>query len=151
MPRSGTSLGRQDRTRRSWRIRTVDAIYISLPNSLHAEWTVRALDAGKHVLCEKPLALTVDDVDRIVEAAGRSGTIAAEAFMYRSHPLTAAAESAVREGRLGTVRLIRGAFTFPLTRVADIRLDAALGGGSLWDVGCYPVSYSCMLARRGTE
>ena len=65
--------------------------------------------------------------------------------MYRSHPLTAAAESVVRDGRLGTVRVIRGAFTFPLTRERDIRLDAGLGGGSLWDVGCYPVSYSCML------
>ena len=124
---------------------TVDAIYISLPNSLHAEWTIRALDAGKHVLCEKPLALTVDDVDRIAEAAARSARIAAEAFMYRSHPLTAAAESVVRDGHLGTVRVIRGAFTFPLTRERDIRLDAGLGGGSLWDVGCYPVSYSCML------
>lgn len=123
----------------------VDAIYISLPNSLHVEWTIRALEAGKHVLCEKPLALTADDVDRVAEAARRTGKIAAEAFMYRSHPLTAAAAAVVREGRVGALRLIRGAFTFPLTREPDIRMDAALGGGSLWDVGCYPVSYSCFL------
>ena len=123
----------------------IDAVYISIPNSLHAEWTIRALDAGKHVLCEKPLALTPGDVDRIADAAARAGRIAAEAFMYRSHPLTSAVESLVRNGRLGELRLVRGAFTFPLTRNPDIRLDPALGGGSLWDVGCYPVSYACFL------
>jgi D-xylose 1-dehydrogenase (NADP+, D-xylono-1,5-lactone-forming) len=125
----------------------IDAVYISLPNSLHADWTVRALDAGKHVLCEKPLALTVDDVDRIATAASRVGRVAAEAFMYRHHPLTLAAEALVRT-EIGCVRLIRGAFSFPLTRDRDIRLNAALGGGSLWDVGCYPVSYACLLAGR---
>jgi D-xylose 1-dehydrogenase (NADP+, D-xylono-1,5-lactone-forming) len=124
----------------------IDAIYISLPNSLHADWTVRALEAGKHVLCEKPLALTPHDVERIAEAAARTGRVASEAFMYRHHPLTTAVESVVRDGHLGALRLIRGAFTFPLTRGGDIRLDPALGGGSLWDVGCYPVSYACHLA-----
>ena len=97
------------------------------------------------MLCEKPLALTVSDVDRVADAAARTGRIAAEAFMYRSHPLTAAVEALLRSGRLGDLRLVRGAFTFPLTRNPDIRLDAALGGGSLWDVGCYPVSYTCFL------
>lgn len=125
----------------------IDVIYIGLPNSLHVDWTVRALDAGKHVLCEKPLALTVADVDRIEAAALGATRIAAEAFMYRHHPLTHAAEDIVRSGRLGTVRGFKGAFTFPLTRENDVRLDAALGGGSLWDVGCYPVSYTCLLAR----
>jgi xylose dehydrogenase (NAD/NADP) len=123
----------------------IDVVYISLPNSLHVEWTVRALEAGKHVLCEKPLALTVEDVDRIQAAATRASRVAAEAFMYRHHPLTHAAEAIVKSGRLGVVRGFKGAFTFPLTRGGDTRLDPAFGGGSLWDVGCYPVSYSCFL------
>jgi xylose dehydrogenase (NAD/NADP) len=124
----------------------VDVIYNPLPNSLHADWTVKALDAGKHVLCEKPLALTVEDVDRIADAAKRNGKVAAEAFMYRHHPLTHAAQAIVKSGRLGRIRGYKGAFTFPLTREGDVRLDPALGGGSLWDVGCYPLSYSNLLA-----
>jgi D-xylose 1-dehydrogenase (NADP+, D-xylono-1,5-lactone-forming) len=124
----------------------VDVIYISLPNSAHVEWTVRSLEAGKHVLCEKPLALSVEDVDRVQAAATRASRAAAEAFMYRHHPLTHAAEAVVRSGRLGAVRGFKGAFTFPLTRAGDVRLEPALGGGSLWDVGCYPVSYTCLLA-----
>jgi predicted dehydrogenase len=124
----------------------IDVVYIALPNSLHVEWTVRALEAGKHVLCEKPLALSVEDVDRIQSATGRASRVAAEAFMYRHHPLTHAAETVVKSGRLGAVRGFKGAFTFPLTREGDVRLDPALGGGSLWDVGCYPVSYACFLA-----
>jgi xylose dehydrogenase (NAD/NADP) len=124
----------------------VDVVYIGLPNSLHVEWTVRALDAGKHVLCEKPLALSVEDVDRVQAAATRASRVATEAFMYRHHPLTRAAEAIVKSGRLGSVRGFKGAFTFPLTREGDVRLDPVLGGGSLWDVGCYPVSYACFLA-----
>jgi D-xylose 1-dehydrogenase (NADP+, D-xylono-1,5-lactone-forming) len=124
----------------------IDVIYIPLPNSLHVEWTVKALDAGKHVLCEKPLALNVEDVDRIADAAQRNRRIAAEAFMYRHHPFTRAAQDVVRSGRLGRVRGYKGAFTFPLTREGDVRLDPALGGGSLWDVGCYPLSYANLLA-----
>jgi D-xylose 1-dehydrogenase (NADP+, D-xylono-1,5-lactone-forming) len=124
----------------------IDVVYIALPNSLHVAWTVRALEAGKHVLCEKPLALSVEDVDRIQAAGARASRVAAEAFMYRHHPLTHAAEAIVKSGRLGAVRGFKGAFTFPLTREGDVRLDPALGGGSLWDVGCYPVSYSCFLA-----
>ncbi|HYT66315.1 MAG TPA: Gfo/Idh/MocA family oxidoreductase [Vicinamibacterales bacterium] len=124
----------------------VDVIYISLPNSLHAEWTVRAVEAGKHVLCEKPLALHTEDVDRIEAAARRAGRAVAEAFMYRHHPLTHAVQAVVKSGRLGELRGFKGAFTFPLTRDNDVRLNTALGGGSLWDVGCYPVSYACFLA-----
>jgi predicted dehydrogenase len=123
----------------------IDVIYIGLPNSLHVDWTVRALEAGKHVLCEKPLALTVADVDRIEAASVRAARAATEAFMYRHHPLTRAVEDIVKGGRLGRVRGFKGAFTFPLTRENDVRLDLALGGGSLWDVGCYPVSYTCLL------
>jgi predicted dehydrogenase len=124
----------------------IDVVYIGLPNSLHADWTIRALEAGKHVLCEKPLALTPGDVDRISDAARRTGRAAAEAFMYRHHPLTQAVLDIARSGRLGQIRGYKGAFTFPLTRENDVRLDTALGGGCLWDVGCYPVSYTCYLA-----
>src|SRR5579872_822772 len=124
----------------------IDVIYNPLPNSLHVEWTVRALDAGKHVLCEKPLALAVEDVDRIADAARRNRKVAAEAFMYRHHPLTHAVEAIVQSGRLGRIRGYKGAFTFALTREGDVRFDPALGGGSLWDVGCYPLSYANLLA-----
>jgi xylose dehydrogenase (NAD/NADP) len=124
----------------------IDVIYIGLPNSLHVAWTVRCLEAGKHVLCEKPLALSVEDIDRIQAAATQAGRTATEAFMYRHQPLTHAAEAVVKSGRLGAIRGFKGAFTFPLTREGDVRLDPALGGGSLWDVGCYPVSYACFLA-----
>ena len=124
----------------------VDVVYNSLPNHLHVEWTVRALEAGKHVLCEKPLALSVEDVDRVEDACRRTGRVAAEAFMYRHHPLTHAVEAFARGGRLGRITLYRGAFTFELTRSADVRLDPAMGGGSLWDIGCYPVSYANLIA-----
>jgi len=120
----------------------IDAVYNPLPNSLHTEWTVRAVEAGKHVLCEKPLALTIADVDRITEAARAAGKVVAEAFMYRHHPQTARVRELVRSGALGTPHLVRGSFTFRLNRPGDIRLDPNLGGGSLWDVGCYPVSYA---------
>jgi xylose dehydrogenase (NAD/NADP) len=124
----------------------IDIVYIPLPNHLHCEWTVRALEAGKHVLCEKPLALSVEDVDRIGDACRRTGKVAAEAFMYRHHPLTQAVQDVLASGRLGTIKSYRGAFTFALTRDADVRLDPAMGGGSLWDVGCYPLSYANLLA-----
>ena len=124
----------------------VDVLYVPLPNHLHCEWTVRALEAGKHVLCEKPLALTLDEVDRIADASRRTGRVAAEAFMYRHHPLTAAAQAIVAGGRLGAITAYKGAFTFALTREGDVRFDPAMGGGSLWDVGCYPLSYANFLA-----
>jgi xylose dehydrogenase (NAD/NADP) len=119
----------------------VDVIYLPLPNALHAEWTVKAAEAGKHVLCEKPLAVTIADVDRIIDAAARHGVVVAEAFMYRHHPATDAARRLIAEGVVGEVRYLRGVFSFILTRPLDVRLDPALGGGSLWDIGCYPVSW----------
>src|SRR5262245_8143498 len=124
----------------------IDVIYNPLPNSLHVDWTIRALDAGKHVLCEKPLALTVEDVDRVADAAKRNGKVAAEGFMYRHQPLTHAVEAMVKSGRLGRIRGYNGAFTFPLTREGDGRCVPAVGGGSLWEVGCYPLGYSNLLA-----
>jgi predicted dehydrogenase len=120
----------------------IDVVYIPLPNSLHAEWTIRAARAGKHVLCEKPLALTVEDVEAVAAAARAAGVVVAEAFMYRHHPQTRRVKELVDAGAVGPLKLVRGAFTFDLTREVDVRLAADLGGGSLWDVGCYPVSYA---------
>jgi predicted dehydrogenase len=122
--------------------RDVDIIYISLPNSLHAEWTIKALEAGKHVLCEKPLAVSVAEVDAISAAAQRANRVAAEAFMYRHHPQTLKVQEIVDSGQLGEVKLVRSAFTFKINNEEDVRLKASLAGGSVWDLGCYPVSYA---------
>jgi xylose dehydrogenase (NAD/NADP) len=119
----------------------IEVIYISLPNHMHAEWTIKALEAGKHVLCEKPLALSVDEVDAVAAAAQKHGRVVAEAFMYRHHPQTLKAQELVANGSLGTLKLLRGDFSFVLDREGDIRFDPAMGGGSIWDVGCYPISY----------
>ncbi len=118
----------------------VDAVYISLPNHLHATWTVRALQAGKHVLCEKPFALTLPDVDAMVAAAQRNDRVLAEAFMYRHHPQTRLVGDLLRQGRLGPVRHLWAVFSFPVRHPENIRLQPESGGGSLWDVGVYPVS-----------
>jgi len=121
----------------------IDVIYNSLPNHLHAEWTIKAVEAGKHVLCEKPLALTVAEVDAIHAAAHKHGRVVAEAFMYRHHPQTLKVQELVKSGSIGILKLIRGSFSFILSREEDIRLlDPAMGGGSIWDVGCYPISYA---------
>jgi predicted dehydrogenase len=122
------------------RDRHVDAIYIPLPNALHVEWTLRALDAGKHVLCEKPLALVADDVDRIAAVARARSLVVAEAFMYRHEPLIARVIELVRGGGLGNIWLVEAGFSFQQERSPDVRLDPALGGGSLWDIGCYAVN-----------
>jgi len=121
----------------------IDVIYNPLPNHLHAEWTIKAVEAGKHVLCEKPLALNVAEVDAIQSAARKQGRIVAEAFMYRHHPQTHKVQEIIKSGSLGTLKLIRGSFSFVLSREEDIRLlDPAMGGGSIWDVGCYSISYA---------
>jgi xylose dehydrogenase (NAD/NADP) len=119
----------------------VDAVYISLPNSLHAEWTVRAAEAGKHVLCEKPLAVSVAECDEIIAAAESAGVVVMEAVMYLYHPLLHRARELVREGTVGQVTLVRGALSINLDRPDDVRWKPELGGGSLWDVGSYPVSF----------
>lgn len=118
----------------------IDVVYLSLPNGLHAEWAIKCVEAGKHTLVEKPFALTVAEADRMTEAAKRTGKVMAEAFMYRHHPQTLKVKELVESGAIGEVWLVRASFTFNLTRTADVRLDPALGGGSLWDVGCYPIS-----------
>lgn len=120
----------------------IDVIYNSLPNHLHAEWTIKAVEAGKHVLCEKPLALTVDEVDAVKAAAHKHGRIVAEAFMYRHHPQTLHVQEMVQSGALGVIKMIRGSFTFVISREGDVRLNPEWGGGSIWDVGCYPISYT---------
>ncbi len=120
----------------------IDVIYNSLPNHLHAGWTIKAVEAGKHVLCEKPLALSVDEVDAMQEAARKHGRVVAEAFMYRHHPQTLKVQDIVKNGSLGDLKLIRGSFSYILRRDGDVRLDPTMGGGSIWDVGCYPISYT---------
>jgi xylose dehydrogenase (NAD/NADP) len=124
----------------------VDVVYIALPNHLHAEWTIRALEAGRHVLCEKPLALGVADVDAIATTADRTGRIAVEAFMYLHHPQILRAVDLARSGALGRLEVVNGTFSFFLTHPGDPRVDLAMGGGSLWDVGCYPVSFARRIA-----
>lgn len=120
----------------------VDAAYIGLPNHLHAKWTIRALEYGVHVLCEKPFALTLAEVDEMIAAAQDNGRVLAEAFMYRHHQQTKTAGTWVKSGRLGDIRVIRGVFNFTLEDRDNIRLSPEKGGGSLWDVGVYPVSYA---------
>lgn len=120
----------------------IDVIYNPLPNSMHTEWTVKAAQAGKHVLCEKPLANTVEEVDEIAEAAKKAGVVVMEAFMYRHHPQTLRVKDMVNGGAIGTLQKVRGSFTFSISNEDDVRLNASLGGGSIWDVGCYPISYA---------
>lgn len=120
----------------------VDAVYISAPNHLHAEWSIRSLNAGVAVLCEKPFALTLDEVDAVAEAAQTSGRPVAEAFMYRHHPQTKLAVEWVKSGRLGDLTVVRAAFNFKIDKRTDVRLQPSLGGGCLWDVGVYPISFA---------
>jgi len=126
----------------------IDVVYIPLPNSEHVPWTLAAIAAGKHVLCEKPMALDPGDIDRIRAAADAARVVVEEGFMYRHEPLTAKVLELVQGGALGTVRAIVSGFTFNLNHAPDPRLDPGLGGGSLWDVGCYPVTYARLLTGR---
>ncbi len=129
----------------------IDVVYNPLPNHLHAEWTIRALEAGKHVLVEKPFALTAAEVDAVAEATRRTGRVAAEAFMYRHHPQTRKVQELVREGAIGEVKLMLGAFSFTLSKPDDFRWLPEQGGGACWDVGCYPISYMRMLTGSQPE
>ena len=120
----------------------IEAVYIPLPNSLHVEWTIRALAAGKHVLCEKPLGVTAEEVRRIRAASEQADRWVMEAFMYRFHPHIRWTLEQLAAGRIGAVKLVRSAFVFDLqSRPNDIRLQGTLGGGSLMDVGCYPLNF----------
>jgi len=120
----------------------IDVIYNSLPNGLHAEWSIKAMQMGKHVLCEKPLAISSPEMDAIQQAVTETGKVITEAFMYRHHPQTIKVKELVDEGVIGKLRLIQGAYFYVQSRPSDPRLEPALGGGSLWDIGCYPVSYA---------
>ena len=123
----------------------VEAVYISLPNSLHVEWSIRALEAGKHVLCEKPMSRRAEEVERAFDVAERSGRLLMEAFMYRHNPQTARLKELVDGGAIGRLRLLRAAFSFPLADAENVRLDASLDGGGLMDVGCYCISGTRLL------
>jgi xylose dehydrogenase (NAD/NADP) len=123
----------------------IEAVYISLPNTLHAEWSIRALEAGKHVLCEKPFTRHPDEVAAAFDAAERSGRLLAEAFMYRHNPQTARLAELVAQGAVGELRLVRSAFSYGLYDHDNIRLRTDVEGGALMDVGCYNVSGSRLL------
>jgi predicted dehydrogenase len=124
----------------------IEAVYISLPNTLHCEWSIRALEAGKHVLCEKPLSRHPDEVAAAFDAAERSDRLFMEAFMYRHHPQAARLVELVRSGAIGELRVVRSVFSYGLYDEANIRLQTDLEGGALMDVGCYNVSGSRLLA-----
>jgi predicted dehydrogenase len=120
----------------------IDVIYNSLPNGLHAEWSIKAMKMDKHVLCEKPLTTSTKDFDAVQEASSITGMVISEAFMYRHHPQTLFVKEMVDNGEIGDLQMIRGSFCYTSTRSPNPRFDPKLGGGSLWDVGCYPIGYA---------
>lgn len=124
----------------------IDAVYIPLPNSLHREWTIKSADAGKHVLCEKPLGLTEAECREMSAAADANNVIFMEAFMYRFHPRTERVLEMIQDGVVGELKMIQSTFTFRLTKPDNIRLQPELGGGALMDVGCYCINVSRTMA-----
>jgi predicted dehydrogenase len=129
----------------------IDAIYNPLPNSLHAEWTIRALAAGKHVLCEKPLGSNAAEAEQMMQAAQTNGRVLLEAFHYRYHPLAARIKQIVESGELGRLRHLEANFCVPLLRFGDIRYRYELGGGAMMDLGCYVVHMLRQLAGSEPE
>jgi predicted dehydrogenase len=124
----------------------VEAVYISLPNGMHHEWTMYALAAGKHVLCEKPYTRHPHEAEEAFDAADAAGLVLAEAFMYRHHPQTATVARLVADGAIGRLCAVKATFTFPLRDLSDVRALPELDGGALMDVGCYCVSGIRLLA-----
>ena len=118
----------------------IEAVYNPLPNHLHVPWTVRALDAGKHVLCEKPIALSAAEAEQVLAARARSGRMVAEAFMVRHHPQWQRARDLVRAGAIGDVRAVQTCFSYFLRDPANVRNRADIGGGGLMDIGCYAIA-----------
>ncbi|MDR9854647.1 Gfo/Idh/MocA family oxidoreductase [Paenibacillus sp. VCA1] len=125
---------------------SIDVVYIPLPNHLHKEWTIRAAQAGKHILCEKPLALNEAEATEMAEAAAEAGVYLSEAFMYRYHPRYDMIRDLISSGAIGEIRGIRGAFTFNNAGdINNVRYKKEWGGGSIYDVGCYPIHAARML------
>ncbi|MEX2461947.1 MAG: Gfo/Idh/MocA family oxidoreductase [Paenibacillaceae bacterium] len=130
----------------------IDVVYIPLPNHLHCEWTIRAAEAGKHVLCEKPIALDAQEAEKMVKACSDAGVLLAEAFMYRHHPRYDRIKEIIRSGEIGAIRGIHGAFTFnEAANSENVRFKRFMGGGSLYDVGCYPISAARYILEREPE
>ncbi len=120
----------------------INVVYIPLPNSMHYEWTLKAAEAGKHILCEKPIALTTAQIDEMITAAEANGVILQEQFQYHRHPQLLKLKRVINEGLIGEVTLLRTSFTVPLKAdTVNIRFRKAMGGGSLWDVGSYTTSF----------
>ncbi|MBI4785802.1 MAG: Gfo/Idh/MocA family oxidoreductase [Chloroflexi bacterium] len=124
----------------------VDAVYVPLPNAMHKEWTIRAANHGKHVLCEKPLALNAAEADEMITAARQNHVLLMEAFMYRFHPQFAKLKALIADGAIGDVKVMRSAFCYNIQGANNIRLDPDLGGGALMDVGCYCVNMARLVA-----
>jgi predicted dehydrogenase len=124
----------------------IDVVYIPLPNGMHAEWAIKAAKAGKHVLCEKPIAMNTAEVEAMSEAAAQTNVVLIEALMYRHHPQTLRAKEVLDSGAIGDIIVMRGSFTIDLAGdPKNIRLNPQLGGGSIWDLGSYPISYARFL------
>ena len=119
--------------------KNIDVIYIPLPNHMHVEWSIKAMEAGKHVLCEKPIALCADDIRKLKEVSLRTGTVISEAFMVKHHPQWKAARQVVQKGTLGELKAIQGAFSYYNRDEGNIRNVPEYGGGGILDIGCYPV------------
>ena len=125
--------------------RSIDAIYNPLPNHLHVPWSIRAAEAGKHVLCEKPIALSVAQTRELIAARDKAGVKIGEAFMARTHPQWLRAAELVREGRIGELRVVSGYFSYFNRDPQNVRNIAAIGGGGIMDIGCYPITLSRMI------
>ncbi len=130
----------------------VQAVYVSLPNSMHHEWTIKALNAGKHVLCEKPIACSSAEAREMFDTAKRHKRVLVEAFMYRSHPQTQAVLSEIHRGAIGRVKLIRTSFCYSTQKTAgNVRFSPDLAGGALMDIGCYCVDLARLITGRDPE
>lgn len=130
----------------------IDAVYIPLPNHLHKEWTIKAAEAGKHVLCEKPAALNAEEAEEMVEACKNAGVFFAEAFMYRHHPRYNRIKEIIGSGEIGEIRGIHSVFTFNSSGAKEnVRFHKEMGGGSFYDIGCYPFSVARYLLEREPE
>jgi predicted dehydrogenase len=126
----------------------IDAVYIPLPNHIHVEWTIKAVEAGKHVLCEKPIGLDAKQVEQLIAARDRSGRYIQEAFMVRTHPQWLKVRSLIDEGAIGELRAVTGGFTYNNTNPDNIRNQSEFGGGGLLDIGCYPITTSRFVIGR---